>query len=724
MGNKTASKPDAVLEATKPIIEGYLWKRSHSKGNWRRRYFILFHDRIDYYGKKHEKQVRGKLWLNKNFFVSDNILKKVKHARNHGFMMSDFSVTYYLAAETEDMKKSWTHTLASTVKLLRDHDSITDTPVLLGKPLRTKSMDNKALKARMENYQKLQELEKTTGEQLQKPSDDVNPKEKKLDPTPVKSKQEKPRDVRVRTLAVQAAGAHTSARESAQVNLGLQVMSFEEREDLVEVIKDAEAEKFLADVENEAATHMAEQTFKEAKSIRKDLKKAQAEGDGEAVEKLEAAFQQSKEKVTIFEEAALRSAKERAKAGELLVSSQSKVAEGIVANEIVLELAKDTTFSDPNVDLNSAAVRVKTLETAEKVRNSVLEESSKIARIQSESQQDLQKAVSDQDRKLSLESVALSEASTGRADTNKVKRATLDRLNADRKVLKAETKVVEIANERLDAVAKAAAVERALNKVNNNGSNEYDVEAYGFAALRREREDRARKQAKKSKRISIPAIKKHLSNSKKTATKAMQKARSSIARSKKQSVQRPVPKNKPIKRRESPPDYDPAVEAMDSFRSFFNSFTQVAIDTVEVVTGLAFDDGEYSDEYYSSDDLYDESETEYDEEYDSDEYYMSESEDEFEDQMRNVGDKERIAAASAWIAREIDRLVDIIEEMGRKDSKGRKYVTFIELLGEYENISDTLVGILLRAKNTGRVQYAGEMLFEEEDARVKITVLR
>ncbi len=83
----------------------------------------------------------------------------------------------------------------------------------------------------------------------------------------------------------------------------------------------------------------------------------------------------------------------------------------------------------------------------------------------------------------------------------------------------------------------------------------------------------------------------------------------------------------------------------------------------------------------------------------------------------------RAAAASDWVEKEVAKLVGEIRKVGYKDAKGRSAVKFITLFHHYETISDTLVGLMIRAKKRGLIHYDGEMLLQGKDDNVVITVL-
>ena len=83
----------------------------------------------------------------------------------------------------------------------------------------------------------------------------------------------------------------------------------------------------------------------------------------------------------------------------------------------------------------------------------------------------------------------------------------------------------------------------------------------------------------------------------------------------------------------------------------------------------------------------------------------------------------RAAEGAKWVDKEVKKLVNEIEKIGYKDEEGRWAVKFITLFEHYENVSDSLVGIMIRAKKRGLIEYVGEMLLQGKDNDVVITVI-
>ncbi|XP_069815961.1 actin-binding Rho-activating protein [Dendropsophus ebraccatus] len=84
---------------------------------------------------------------------------------------------------------------------------------------------------------------------------------------------------------------------------------------------------------------------------------------------------------------------------------------------------------------------------------------------------------------------------------------------------------------------------------------------------------------------------------------------------------------------------------------------------------------------------------------------------------------ERAMRAEAHIHREMRDLCFIISTMAKPGKDGKVRVTFGELFDRYVRISDKVVGILLRARKHGMVDFPGEMLWQGRDDHVIITLL-
>ncbi|CAF0988576.1 unnamed protein product [Rotaria sp. Silwood1] len=91
--------------------------------------------------------------------------------------------------------------------------------------------------------------------------------------------------------------------------------------------------------------------------------------------------------------------------------------------------------------------------------------------------------------------------------------------------------------------------------------------------------------------------------------------------------------------------------------------------------------------------------------------------------------EQRGLAAQAHIQQEVKYLCETIKSLGKKldDSSTSTYeITFKQLFDFYTNISNKLVGILLRARKHGYIYFPDEyeILFQGKHDHVKITLLR
>ena len=73
----------------------------------------------------------------------------------------------------------------------------------------------------------------------------------------------------------------------------------------------------------------------------------------------------------------------------------------------------------------------------------------------------------------------------------------------------------------------------------------------------------------------------------------------------------------------------------------------------------------------------------------------------------------RANKAQAWIEEEISKLIEVLKEFGVEDAPTKEVrMSFGELFMRYADISDTLVGILMRAKRRKRILFDSDMLFQ------------
>ncbi|KAM3923669.1 actin-binding Rho-activating protein-like [Leptodactylus fuscus] len=85
--------------------------------------------------------------------------------------------------------------------------------------------------------------------------------------------------------------------------------------------------------------------------------------------------------------------------------------------------------------------------------------------------------------------------------------------------------------------------------------------------------------------------------------------------------------------------------------------------------------------------------------------------------------EQRGKRAVQHIHKEINEMCLVIRDMGVRGRDGRIRVTFGRLFDRYVRISDKVVGILLRARKHGRLDFEGEMLWQGVHDKVIITLL-
>ncbi|XP_077459616.1 actin-binding Rho-activating protein [Stigmatopora argus] len=83
---------------------------------------------------------------------------------------------------------------------------------------------------------------------------------------------------------------------------------------------------------------------------------------------------------------------------------------------------------------------------------------------------------------------------------------------------------------------------------------------------------------------------------------------------------------------------------------------------------------------------------------------------------------ERGERAHRHVRREMEEMVRVVHDVGYRDRRGRTAVTFGRLFDRYVKISDKVVGILLRCRKHGMLDFEGEMLWQGQDDHVVITV--
>lgn len=80
--------------------------------------------------------------------------------------------------------------------------------------------------------------------------------------------------------------------------------------------------------------------------------------------------------------------------------------------------------------------------------------------------------------------------------------------------------------------------------------------------------------------------------------------------------------------------------------------------------------------------------------------------------------------AKNFIANNIVECCETIRSCGRQKADGTWEVTFGQLFKAYERINDKVVGLLVRARRHGLLDFPGEMLYQRQDDDVIITLFK
>lgn len=80
--------------------------------------------------------------------------------------------------------------------------------------------------------------------------------------------------------------------------------------------------------------------------------------------------------------------------------------------------------------------------------------------------------------------------------------------------------------------------------------------------------------------------------------------------------------------------------------------------------------------------------------------------------------------AKDFIAGNIVELCETIKSCGFVNEEGEHVITFGQIFRAYERINDKVVGLLVRARRHGLVDFPGEMLYQRQDDHVIIKLLK
>ncbi|CAK9109838.1 Actin-binding Rho-activating protein (MS1) (Striated muscle activator of Rho-dependent signaling) (STARS) [Durusdinium trenchii] len=697
-----------------PVMEGFLWKRAIRSGrNWKRRYVRLYHDRIEYFGKKKDITPRGRIQISKDCYVADSIFRRIKNVREHGFMVSDFQSSYYLAATSADSKLHWMQTIRRVISQLQEHDKEKDLPMLLDRPARSKSVVARDSKKRMSNYRKsLSKLEgaekgsarsSTRRQQrkgLRKSKSKHRHSKKKQKPKDVQTakdegedEDEGPRitDADAEAEAILRRQREREAEEEAAQELARAPMlalataqqqeADEEAEHLRVAAEEAEAASVAADLANVVAQGHEDEILAEEEALKEQLQEALEDGDTDRVEELRATWRGTKERLVEIEATIARTAAERAEADEIAERNRRRAA----------RIEEEQAFA-AQLDAVDQAIR-KAEELAAVAEEARLKaEAAAVHRGPIGTPQD--SSDEDQDPDSDVEERLRAQATVPQYDNGRhVRFAQGDPATSGDAARGAPGKQKEH-DVKFDPEARSSQVLQALRLTSATGDERRAVDRIADQKrLSPRRMARQRKPTAPERRRSSASSKASSVSSSRSETSRgpgesggwfgslVQKARAGI-----DQMLRPNQQQQAMGGDDEVPVHDDRNESDDHLNALLH-------------------DDEHDDEEYAE-----------------------EEEEGGDEDPENVDVeaaklKRRDSATALWIASEIERLIECIHDLGDKDAKGRSVATFEQINVIYEDINASLMGILLRAKRAGKVHYKGEILFRDTDGDVVITVL-
>jgi len=154
-------KPSAlgVTALESPIMAGYLHLRVGK--SWKKRYVLLFTERLEYHGSKQESESNRRLGatapsllaLTEKFFVSDSASRRLVNEREKGFMVSDFVTTHYFSADSKDLMQYWMHIIAKTIRKIQEAKAFFDKrPKIIGNIPKSAEALEKEYQERLSSY--------------------------------------------------------------------------------------------------------------------------------------------------------------------------------------------------------------------------------------------------------------------------------------------------------------------------------------------------------------------------------------------------------------------------------------------------------------------------------------------------------------------------------------------------------------------------------------------
>jgi hypothetical protein len=132
----------------KPVMESELMKKNDRTGKWAKWFVRLHNSGLRFFKRKGDMYAKGEVVLSAEHYVSD--LKASSEKLANVFIVSDFEVTYYLAADSIELRDFWMHAVARIIRNLQQRERWFDSPAPSTE--RSEADKRRDLEARMAAY--------------------------------------------------------------------------------------------------------------------------------------------------------------------------------------------------------------------------------------------------------------------------------------------------------------------------------------------------------------------------------------------------------------------------------------------------------------------------------------------------------------------------------------------------------------------------------------------
>jgi len=682
-------------------------KRAKSgKARWASRYFRLFSHSLKYYSRKSDTVPRGEMTLTVEHYVTD--LKSRKEKQANVFIIDDLVLKYYLAAESPALRDYWMHAIARIIRNLQQKENwFGEADGVNGlNRVRTPEEVERDLAARLEAYKK------SSGHVPDISSGG-------------------------RDSVVDSAAQDNAAAEKKLAIKRMEAAIRANEEDMLKQLEQKRVEaakRLLIAEENDriarAAVEHAEALALEAAKQSKKAKEKEKARAKKKQSKKEKAKQQALEALAKEKAEAEAKAEEerKAKAAKKLAKKEKETQKLAADLERIKQQQAEV---ERKMAEEKAAIELRKQKEAELKRKESLERKALKAKLAEEEKEkaalEIKQAA---EAAAAAAQVVAAEAARAQADASTKEAAAADAAaeaeaatRIAEKAAQDETNELEVLAAREEAaVAAAAAAEAARAEVDaateaeliSLEAAEAAVEAVEAAASQSEADAQAEIDALEAAAASAQGEDSSKSNEKPSLLQRLSK-RLSIGRAAEPApaptpvpAPTPAPTPKVTKPVAEPAPAEPevsvtqqATKVMSGIASRLMAWNQKIEEREEKQASNVFSAKHDASKTAAIDK-------------NSANYGKA-----------AAGSKSDLRAqqAATWVEKEVEKLIGEIKKIGYVDEDGNQCVKFGPLFVHYQDISDTLVGILMRAKKRKLLQYKGDMLFQGMNDDTVITLL-